>query len=286
MGNITFIPIKDVYVSEYYPDENFSSSIALFISRFEGAGDIYRSLIMFNLKTMANLIPPTSTIDLAELELTIFRNEVPAGGITVNVFGVIEGFEDNEVTWNNQPNASSTASGAINILPGVFGDITIDITELATGWYDNSFPNNGILIEGNETMDSLIAFRSTNYPDSRDWPKLKYEFSDGVINVFPTENVNVPANSTMTSSSIAFGPRNLISFLIENSGSTDLDVIIQVRNNTGTWVNSTESATSLNDGNTIELTTNAVAEEVRLLLTNNDPNNVAVVSISPATREA
>ena len=50
--------------------------------------------------------------------------------------------------------------------------------------------------------------------------------------------------------------------------------------------NPLQVATNLGDGNTVELTTSAVAEEARLLLTNNDSTNAAKVSIYRATRES
>jgi len=49
MAKITLTPFQDAYIAEYFPDQNFGSSDALFISRFQGAGDIYRSLIQFDL---------------------------------------------------------------------------------------------------------------------------------------------------------------------------------------------------------------------------------------------
>ena len=63
MASFTFLPFQGIYVSEWYPLQNFSSSPALFVSRYQQKGDIYRSLLQFDLSS----IDSNCTIEKAEL---------------------------------------------------------------------------------------------------------------------------------------------------------------------------------------------------------------------------
>ncbi|WP_026896099.1 DNRLRE domain-containing protein [Clostridiisalibacter paucivorans] len=286
MANITFTPNKDAYISSYYPNQNFGTDDFLFISRFESDEDVYRSLLQFNLNNLSNFIPPASTIMSGELELNVFRNESPIEGTSVKVFRLLGDFQENNITWNNQPLFSETEDGSKTIFPETFGSFTIDITNLAKGWYDGSIPNNGLILLGDETQNSLLAFRSKEYSDSSKWPKLKYIYTNGIINVFPNETINVPADSTTASSAIPLGPKKQATLFVENSLSTNLSIRIQIRNKGNQWAD-TESfiLTTLGPNDAAALTTDAPAEEVRISLTNKDTENDTTVTVSATTKE-
>lgn len=286
LANITFTPNKDAYISKYYPNQNFGTDDFLFISRFESDEDVYRSLLQFNLNSLSNFIPPSSTIMSGELELNVFRNESPIEGTSVKVFRLLGDFQENNITWNNQPLFSETEDGSKTIFPETLGSFTIDITNLAKGWYDGSIPNNGLILLGDETQNSLLAFRSKEYNDSSKWPKLKYIYTNGIINVFPNETINVPADSTSASSAIPLGPKKQATLFVENSLSTNLSIRIQIRNKGNQWAD-TESfiLTTLGPNDAAALTTDAPAEEVRISLTNKDTENDTTVTVSATTRE-
>ncbi|HWP98824.1 MAG TPA: DNRLRE domain-containing protein, partial [Syntrophomonadaceae bacterium] len=278
MAILTFLPIDDAYVSEWYADQNFGSSTALFVGRFMQPGDLYRSLLRFDLST----IPPTSTINSAELNLTMYRNEIISGSQYVGVYHLLSDWNESTVTWNNQPPFSLTPfcpvwDAAIAITPSTpLGRITIDITDLVNSWFNGSIPNSGLLLAGNETVNDLVGFRSLNYQYNIAWPMLTVNFMEGILETYPPEQVNVPnppALPMASSSPIPLGARDSATFLISNaSDSTHVEAMIQVGLdndpageyfNAGPW-NSLEPNGQI--GDSIALFTNYDAEYTRVLV--------------------
>ncbi|MDD3024723.1 MAG: DNRLRE domain-containing protein [Syntrophomonadaceae bacterium] len=229
MASITLLPSQDAYISEWYAEQNFGSSIALFVSQYKQPGDDYRSLLQFDLKC----IPPTSTIEKAELKLTMYRNEVNSAGVCVNVHRLLNNWCHCTVKWNNQPPFYPNCDGSVfigNTTP--LGLQTIDITKLVKGWYDGSIPNNGLLLMGNEAMNDLVAFRSSNYSYSNAWPMLKIKFVDGILTKYRPQEITIPCPPDcpiIESDPINLGPREKATFMITNaSDSPCVKVKVQV----------------------------------------------------------
>lgn len=170
--SITFLPVEDAYVAEFYPNTNFNASPYLFTNRFQGSGDIYRTYIKFDLcSLLCNKIPPNSTIKHASLWFRLFRNEVPASDNTLYVYRVIQDWNENLITWNNQPIIALIADGSTVITPGD-EFVYIDITHLVNWWYNGLYPNYGLLLRCEENFDSLIGLFSKEYPNSDYWPRI------------------------------------------------------------------------------------------------------------------
>lgn len=229
MASITILPIQDAYISEWYAGQNFGSSIALFLSQYQQPGDYYRSLLQFDLKC----IPPTSTIEKAELLLTMYRNEVNSAGVWVNVHRLLNSWHQAKVTWNNQPPFSSNIDGSVFIAnTSPLGLQKIDITHLVKGWYDGSIPNNGLLLTGNEAMNDLLAFRSGNYMYSNDWPMLRIKFVDGILKKYHPQEITIPCHPDfpiIESAPITLSPREKATFMVVNaSDSPCVEVKVQV----------------------------------------------------------
>ncbi len=229
VASITFLPNMDTYISEWYAGQNFAYSQALFVSQFQQTGDKYRSLLQFDLSS----IPKTSTIEKAELLLTLYRNEVSSYPISVSVHRLLNKWSDPTVTWNTHPPFSPFRDGDLSIDPSMpLGLQSIDISNLVSGWYDGSIPNNGLLLAGSEDKNNLIAFRSTNYLYSNDWPKLAIKFVDGILEIQDEEEIIIPVSPDtpiVESKPIALGPRKKATFMIlNNSDSSHVKVKIQL----------------------------------------------------------
>lgn len=173
MSKISFYPVQDAYIAEWYPDVNFGAIPFLYISRYRQCGDIYRSLIQFNLCGLGcNFIPPNSCITEAKLLLPVYRNEI-CGRINVKVFRVLQYWAEYLVTWDTQPLASKYPDGSESVRGGFFGTVEICITDLVRGWYNGTIVNNGLLLTGNEAANDLLGFYSKEYPNTSLWPKLE-----------------------------------------------------------------------------------------------------------------
>ncbi len=173
MSTIFFAPVQDAYVAEWFPNQNFGAVPYLYISQYKQPGDIYRSLIQFDLCSLGcNFIPPNSCITEAKLLLPVYRNEI-CDYIDVNVYRVLQPWCENDVTWNTQPLVDSTSDGTEAVPSGFFGTVEICITDLVRGWYNGSIINNGLLLRGDETANNLLGFFSKEYPDTSLWPLLE-----------------------------------------------------------------------------------------------------------------
>lgn len=173
MEKIFFAPIQDAYIAEWFPNQNFGAVPFLYISRYKQAGDIYRSLIQFDLCSLGcNFIPPDSHITKAKLLLPVYRNEI-TGSIDVKVFRVLQYWSELTVTWNTQPLTGSSPDGTESVAAGFLGTVEIHITDLVRGWYDGSIVNNGLLLKGNEAANDLLGFYAKEFPNTSLWPQLE-----------------------------------------------------------------------------------------------------------------
>lgn len=230
MAKVSLLPCQDAYVSEWYANTNFSSSIALFVSQYLQSGDDYRSLLQFTFEQ----IPPTSTIEQAILELTVYRNEVSGFPINISAHRLLYRWNQYSVTWNSQPRFTEIPDSLVSISSSAPpGKVFFDLTDLVRGWYDGSIPNNGLILRGNELCNDLIAFRSTNFNNSDAWPLLHVNFVDGILTAFEVETLVIPDcppySPLEASAPIPLSPRQKATFLIKNaSRSHHVKVMLQV----------------------------------------------------------
>ncbi|MGE5391565.1 MAG: DNRLRE domain-containing protein [Deltaproteobacteria bacterium] len=175
MTEIYFTPNIDAYIAQWYPASNFGIVPYLYIGRYKQNGDVYRSLLEFNLGNVgSNAILPGSVIKNAYLNLRIYRNEILNGStININAYRVLQNWSETGVTWNNQPICSSTPDGAALISSGVSGIIKIDLSSLIQEWFQGETVNRGIIIRGDEGANSLVGFFAREYPNTSFWPQLE-----------------------------------------------------------------------------------------------------------------
>lgn len=287
MAAITLVPTKDVYVSEWYADENFDESIALFVSQYKQPGDDYRSLLKFDLSS----IPPTSTICRAVLELKVFRNEVTCG-IRVQAHRLLNRWHECTVTWDSQPPVYPYPDGSEFVPAGEPPEyVCIDITTLVRGWYEGSVPNEGLVLIGNEAENDLLAFVSTRGTYSYEWPRLCIDYVVGVLNYYPCQRLCVPKHECpyIESAAIPLGPTKKATFLIVNTCEADhVEVLLQVGNSpnpnevffdVGDWCRLQPAGFP---GEAVSLSTNEAADFARVLIKGRGGETVIVY---PRTKE-
>lgn len=286
MAAITLLPRMNVYIAEWYPKTNFGDYDSLYVSRYQQEDDSYRSLLYFGLGP----IPVNSTIVRAELLLDLYRNEVE-NCMDVTAYRLLNNWCQCDVTWANCPAFGDYAEGQMNISAQTpLKRVRMDITCLVRGWYDGSIPNNGLILIGNECIDSLAAFRNTNWPDSSTWPQLRVEYVTGIIDIYEGEQLRVPYSGcpVVESRAIALGPRKMVTFLVQNDSEKVVEAKLQLGNccdpdavffDDGPWIklckkNSTEEAAAL--------TSQGAAEFARVLIKGRGGE---IVRIFPRTKD-
>ena len=171
MTTLTFSPTEDAYVAQAYGNQNTGGATSLFIGRFTGPGDNYRSFVKFDISA----IPALSTITTATLNLFVYRKDV-AGAQTASIYRPLTSFNQNTVTWNNAP-VSIPTTDAVSITNNNLNTfISINILDLVQGWYSGAITNTGVEIIGVETSNALIGFRSEDYSDPNQRPFLQVEY--------------------------------------------------------------------------------------------------------------
>lgn len=175
MTEIYFSPSIDAYIAQWYPSSNFGIVPYLYICRYKQKGDSYRSLIEFDLGNVgSNYIPPGSIIRNAWLNLRIYRNEIPSGTtITMNVYRVLQNWSETGAVWNNQPISGSNPDGSVTISCGQSGLVRLEISNLVKEWFQGEVINRGIMLRGEEGINSLVGFFAREYPNTSFWPQLE-----------------------------------------------------------------------------------------------------------------
>lgn len=289
MASITLSPVKSTYISEWYSNQKFGPSTALFISRFKQEGDAYRSLIQFDL----DKIPLTSTIEEATLELVMYRNELSSQSILISAHSLLNPWNEATVSWDTPPLFNLAGDGSLIMTsstpPGI---LSLDITDLARDWFEGTVPNHGLVLIGNENANNLVAFHSGNYFDSSAWPRLSIKFVEGIVESYPIEEIFIPEYPEypiMESSPITLGPRKKATFMVANrSDSPHVRAMIQVgfENHPEAIFFNASPWTGLKPqgypGEAAALSTDDVAEFARVLVRGRGGE---IVKVYPRTRE-
>ncbi len=171
--------VIDAFVSEYYPNKNFTlpdtDNNTLFFGRFKQPGDAFRSLLKFDIGKLNNNYQ-SFNIKSAYLQLHICRNEIPSGTIEVEIYRLVNAWGPTLLSWNSQPFAKHFPYQSFVIPAQWEGMMMIELSSMVRGWLNRDFPNYGLMIKGNENQDSVVGIRSSNYYDPAAHPQLKILF--------------------------------------------------------------------------------------------------------------
>jgi TGF-beta propeptide len=165
-------PVKDSTIRENLPTLNYGTDRGMLIGRDEYNGEIFRSLIQFDLSS----IPANKVLKKAILRV---YNSPFSRDMDLSIFNLLSNWQEKDVTWANQPPQGDKIVTK-NIGLSQSGFIEIDITNLATKWYQKDIPNYGLfLCSEDETKIASILFGTK---ESDNPPELELGFELPVIN--------------------------------------------------------------------------------------------------------
>ena len=140
---------------------------------------VYRGYLRFDLTT----IPVNAIIQQATL--TLFNNPTSTNGWPPGSHSsfsisneswlqkVISPWNENTITWNNQPASDTTGEIALPQSISPQQDYIIDMTNLIQGAVSNPSNNYGFVVRmQTEVQYGALVFASSDYPDSTKHPKL------------------------------------------------------------------------------------------------------------------
>ncbi len=139
--------------------------------------DTIRGLLKFDLSD----IPRSASIFEAKLSLYFFANEgftPQLGNNEISIQRLVEGWSEDSVTWNNQPETSDRNKIVLEKSTSMDQDyLEIDIRNLVQEMVYFPEKNFGVMIKLlNEIEYSGVTFASSNHKDKAKHPKLLVKF--------------------------------------------------------------------------------------------------------------
>lgn len=237
---IVEISLKDTFIDSNNPDTNFGGYYALLLGNYLST-IIYRSLLQFDLSSL----PSGYVITKAELALYVIRNDYPGTSKAYDVFRIRQNFNENTVTYNNQPTVDSVSVASFTINDELNTFIKVDITDLVNDWYDGKYVNDGLEIRAtNESLTTtLVVFDSKESEDESFFPQLEISLEEPV-QISGRRFVTDSETGLTTADSYAFSQTYDVSqnanytFFVKNTGgSNNANAIIQISPDALNWTN-------------------------------------------------
>jgi len=165
---------KDAYVSDYESDNNAGDSVYLLAGN---NGFKNRTYIKFDLNP--NPLPVGAVITDARLKLYQDAILLKPGTFNGGLYTVTSNWEENEITWNNQPTSSSDTVALPTLYDTTGTWVTCHIEDFVKGWLDGSISNYGLLLKATDesSEDTGARFLSSDYvTDMTKHPILEIDY--------------------------------------------------------------------------------------------------------------
>jgi len=172
---------KDSDVNIYSPNIPNGNDTTLLIGYYFSAAGI-QSMLRTYLQFGLDNVPGNARIINANLKLNQY-DQWGTGSFTAGLYQVTSGWEEDNITWENQPTSSSKVEASCTISAIATGSNVWrtwdNIGDLVQGWLDGSIINYGMLLKDtDEELNNMVAgFLSSNYnsvPSER--PKLEVNY--------------------------------------------------------------------------------------------------------------
>jgi hypothetical protein len=166
---------KDAVIENIVPDQNSGNSplFAVFAWTNQGFFDVARSLIEFDL---TNFAPQTK---IKSAKLSLFWNSYnnlteQTGENAFTIYRITQEWNENTVTWNNQPATSDVNKVSVPKSTAVNQNyLDIDVTNLVQDIINNPTIGHGFLIKlDDEVPYKLVVLASSDFAEIAKRPKL------------------------------------------------------------------------------------------------------------------
>jgi hypothetical protein len=218
---------QDTYVASNRPNQNYGLSPELRLGySLSGANDgALRTFVQFD---VAGHVPADATINGATLRTFLFATS-PAfdGPMTVEARHLQTAWLETAVTWNSHQPVWGGVAGTGQV-SSILGWHDTDVTGLVREWQEGARANNGLLIIGDERVQSRERkFHSLNAGNNF-FPRLVVDFTEAS----PPVSVITPFNPTITNQD-SF----VVAWTSTTAPGTDIDYFdVRYRFGNGPWV--------------------------------------------------
>lgn len=246
--------IKDAAIEAGYPNTNTGNDPTMWVGRYYD-GSVYRDLIQFDLAGL------TDCVNISSATLNLYVNEVTDSTVPAYVtpYRVTQNWSENQVTWNTAPGYDAFAHGATTQLRGT-GWYQWDITNLVSNWFNDVYPNYGMLLRTPETADyetkRFVTSEESANPDLRPYLTITYTCKEELI--IPARQFSEISETVTTGNNLAYTTSRDIStvsrvtYFLSNTGSNPAVVNIQLSADNVRWDTATGDIT-VGVGETVSL---------------------------------
>jgi len=172
----TIYPNKDAVVKSSTPTVSDSINKSFIAKRYNGFPSyIQRSLMQFEIPT--STVPQNSVITSAVLRLKGYSHVTPNNTYLKQLMGSWIESGTGSVTWNNQP--QSTTTGQIQFGPSTSStqEFLLNITDWTTNWWNGSYSNYGFIMQlVSETTVGAMNFNSSDATTEANRPYVKVAY--------------------------------------------------------------------------------------------------------------
>lgn len=151
---------KDSMVVTEIPDTNYENN------QYFSIGNLSVSIIVrAHLQFDISILPTDAVIVNADLKLYQYQT-IGTESFVIGLHQVTESWEENMITWNNQPDYLPSPESTITVTVGALTWLSWDITSLLQGWLDGSITNFGVVLKDTDEPlgDTFIRCYSSDYP--------------------------------------------------------------------------------------------------------------------------
>ncbi len=241
---------KDALIDSRVPNVNYGNHPDYLACTWTNGGALTtgRSLIDFELSS----IPMGATINSAKLSLYSYNSlsngshSTQSGSNTAVLKRVLTSWNENTVTWNNQPSTTSQNEITIQSSTNSIQDyLDIDVTELVQDMIDNPNDSHGFLMQlMTEQIYRRLVFASSDNIDTNLHPKLEIcytevkepisinELNDNEYFISPNPAINVFSISSVenTPKEVYFDIRNTSGQVVLPKHKLNLQTPIDITN--------------------------------------------------------
>ena len=240
---------KDATISSFGPNKNYGERESITAYTWTGGGStvLDRFLIEFDLSS----IPENAIIE--KVELSLFYNptdqyegfDFHEGDNDMTIRKISSGWEEDNVTWGNQP--SATIDEQITLPPSASNSsdyLDIDVTDLYTNTDNTLSDNFGLMFKMDDEVNPYksLIFSSCEHPDNSLHPELKItwdiESSNENLSINNQNDIKIYPNPTSSAFNLTIANINgrdyelkiynmvgcLIYQQIDNKETTNLDL--------------------------------------------------------------
>lgn len=216
----------DTYIASARPSQNFGNDSLFLGYNLTGPNNFsaQRVLLRFD---VANNIPDNAIINSAilrlRLNLSVPQNDAAMGTVLRRIASP---WAESTVTWNSEP--SWTPIDDVTNVGTVLTWYEWEVTDLVEGWYDELYPNYGVEIIGDETVQERErAFYSRETPTS---------FFPQIVVSYIVSNDNTPPVTTVSALPTYSSSSFTVSWSGNDGSGSGIDYYdVQVSVDGGSW---------------------------------------------------